>query len=57
MIRQLQAETDAWLTTYSTRRRKPSASMAGPTPEQTVDLRTPNKGSARPRTNAICETP
>lgn len=44
-IRQLQAEADAWLTTYNTRRRNHSAYMAGRTPAQMLDLRHPDKAA------------
>lgn len=36
-MRQLQAEADAWLTTYNTRRRNHGDFMAGRTPRQVLD--------------------
>lgn len=44
-IRQLQAEANAWLITYNTRRRNHSAYMAGRTPTQMLDLRHPDKAA------------
>jgi Integrase core domain len=44
-IRQLQAEADAWLITYNTRRRSHGDYMAGRTPHQILDNHNRNKAA------------
>jgi transposase InsO family protein len=44
-LRQLQAEADAWLITYNTRRRNHGAFMAGRTPREVLDNHTTRKAA------------